>query len=77
MSERQYLDRREASGFLTSLGLRVAPATLAKYATLGGGPAMRHWGRMVIYDTASLVEWANAKLTARCRSTSDAGGTCR
>jgi len=76
MSERQYRDRREAAEFMTSLGLRVAPTTLAKYATLGGGPVMRHWGRRVIYDTSSLVEWANtiAKLTAPCRSTSDAEG---
>ena len=72
MTEKQYHDRREAAEFLTGLGLRVAPATLAKYATVGGGPIMRKYGRAVVYETTALMEWANAKLTPPHRSTSDA-----
>ena len=32
------LSRREAADFLTLRGFRIAAATLAKYASLGGGP---------------------------------------
>ena len=73
MNPKQYVNRREASEFLTRLGLRVAPTTLAKYSCVGGGPTMRHFGRRVVYDVDALLDWANAKLTAPCRSTSDAG----
>ena len=73
MHPKQYLERREAAEFLKVIGLRVSPNTLAKYATIGGGPIMRHFGRRVVYEVDALKEWANAKLTAPCRSTSDTG----
>jgi hypothetical protein len=71
MPEQKYLTRREAADFLCALGLRVAPTTLAKYASVGGGPLMRHFGRRVLYDPSALLEWANGKLSEPCRSTSE------
>ena len=77
MSTKPYLDRRELSEFLTGLGFRVARSTLAKYATLGGGPVMRKFGRRVLYDPAAAIDWANVKLSPPRRSTSDVEGTSR
>ena len=39
------LTRREAAEFLTHQGYSVAPTTLAKYATVGGGPVFEKFGR--------------------------------
>lgn len=66
-----YMDRRHAAEFLSSLGFQISTATLAKYASVGGGPLMRHFGRRVVYDRKSLLEWANSKLSSPRRSTSD------
>jgi hypothetical protein len=66
------LDRRAASEFLTVRGYRVAYATLAKLAVLGGGPPFRHWGRRPLYRPEDLLAWAAAKTTAPKRSTSEA-----
>lgn len=74
MKPNNFLTRREASDFLQSRGVRVAPATLAKYATTGGGPLMRKFGRNVIYEVSALVDWVDSKLTAPQRSTSDHEG---
>lgn len=65
------LKRREAAEFLTGLGFPVAPATLAKYASVGGGPVMRKFGRRVVYERQALIDWANGKLSPSCCSTSD------
>ncbi len=67
------LNRHEASDFLSNLGLRVAPATLAKYASIGGGPVMRRFGRRVVYEVQALLDWANSRLSPPRRSTSDPG----
>lgn len=65
--------RREAAEFLTSRGYSIAPATLAKYATVGGGPVFSSFGRRPLYTEADLLAWAEGKLSAPKRSTSDQG----
>lgn len=65
------LTRREAADFLTGRGYRVAPATLAKYATVGGGPIFESFGRRPIYKPADLLAWVTSKSTGPRRSTSD------
>ncbi len=65
------LTRREAAEFLTERGFRVAPATLAKYATIGGGPLYQSFGRRPLYRPADLLAWVEAKSTAPRRSTSE------
>jgi hypothetical protein len=72
MDER-YLDRREASAYLSEeLGLRVAKSTLQKFATVGGGPRYRRWGNRAVYSARDLDQWASAKLSAPRYSTSEA-----
>jgi hypothetical protein len=73
MQTKQYLSRREASEYLASRGLRTAVATLAKYATIGGGPEFRSFGRFPRYEPSALDAWIKSKLTDPRRSTSDAG----
>lgn len=67
------LTRREAAEYLSSRGIRTAPATLAKYATIGGGPKFRHFGRWPRYLASELDEWIDARLSGPKKSTSDPG----
>jgi hypothetical protein len=48
-----------------------APATLAKYACLGGGPAFRKAGKFPIYSRDDLDAWAKQRLGGLVRSTSE------
>lgn len=68
----QYLDRRAAADYLTNRGLKVSWKTLQKYATVGGGPSYQVFGIRAVYLPTALDEWANAKLSAPRRSTSEA-----
>jgi hypothetical protein len=54
-------------------GIEVAPATLAKWATVGGGPAYNKVNRTPLYPTTELDRWAAERLGALVRHTSDAG----
>ena len=67
------IDRKQAAAFLTERGYRTAPATLAKLACIGGGPAFRSFGRKPLYREADLLAWAEARTTGPRRSTSDPG----
>jgi hypothetical protein len=66
------LRRREASEYLfLHHGVTVAPATLAKYACIGGGPKYRSFNRRPIYHPEDLDAWVGERLTPLRRSTSD------
>ena len=66
------LRRREASDYLERAhGVQVAPATLAKYATVGGGPSYQKCGRAPLYPVTELDRWACERLGALVRSSSD------
>jgi hypothetical protein len=67
------LNRKEAADFLTKLGYRTAPATLAKLASIGGGPIFESFGRKPLYTPSNLLAWVAAKSTGPRRSTSDKG----
>ena len=73
MDIQRRLDRKEAAQFLTAQGYRTAPATLAKLACIGGGPAFESFGRRPLYREADLLAWAQARSTGLRRSTSDPG----
>jgi hypothetical protein len=73
MHSNTYLRRKQASKYCTARGLPVAPATLAKYATLGGGPEFRKFSRFPLYELPARDRWIESKLTSPRRSTSDAG----
>lgn len=68
------LSRTESSTYLLlQHGIRRKASTLAKLASVGGGPAFRKIGaRHVAYDKSELDRWAEALLSREMRSTSEA-----
>lgn len=64
------LTRAEASAYLIARGYRVAPATLAKLACLGGGPTFTSFGRRPLYRPGDLLAWVASRSSAPRRSTS-------
>ncbi len=68
--EIRYRDRRAAAQFLTELGYKTAPATLARLACVGGGPPFRRFGRKPLYNEHDLCLWAESRLSAPMTSTS-------
>ena len=66
-----FLNRKSASHFLKEQGINIEASTLAKLASVGGGPVMRKFGRRVLYEPQALLTWISEKLTAPQRSTSD------
>jgi hypothetical protein len=70
--ERKYR-RSEASEYLKrEHGLDVAPTTLAKLATTGGGPSFYSGPKFPLYPQGGLDEWAKRKLGKLVNSTSEA-----
>lgn len=45
-------------------GIVVAKATLAKLASIGGGPVMEYFGRVPLYPVTGLDAWAAERLSA-------------
>jgi hypothetical protein len=64
------LGRPAASEFLRSIGIKCAPATLAKLACTGQGPTMTIFGSHIGYRKSDLREWAESRLI-RSQSTSE------
>jgi hypothetical protein len=63
--------RAEAAHYLREAhGIPCAPATLAKYACVGGGPAFRKAGKFPIYSRDDLDAWARSRLGEPVKSTS-------
>ncbi|QCN96464.1 hypothetical protein D3093_11665 [Azospirillum argentinense] len=68
------LRRWEASEYLELVhGITIAPATLAKLASIGGGPSFNKANRTPLYPAVELDRWAIERLGKLVRSTSDAG----
>lgn len=67
------LSRQEASDFLTQRGYKVASTTLAKLASVGGGPTYESFGRKPLYRPTDLLAWVQERSTGPRRSTSDRG----
>jgi hypothetical protein len=64
--------RADAARYIReSHAIPCSPATLAKYACLGGGPAFRKAGKFPIYSRADLDAWARERLGMLVRSTSE------
>lgn len=74
MDNRKFLSRPEAAEFINAMGLKISPKTLAKFASTGGGPEMRHFCRRVFYEPPRLVEWVESRLSPGRHSTSDFTG---
>jgi hypothetical protein len=66
------LRRKAASAYLLEKhGIPRAPGTLAKLATIGGGPPFSHVGKIPLYDPNDLDEWALSVLSGPVKSTSE------
>lgn len=62
-ASRPHLRRKEASAYLNNtFGIPCAVATLAKLATVGGGPSITYFGRIPLYAVEDLDSWAARKL---------------
>lgn len=70
--EKPRLRRSEVPEYmLRKHGIPVATSTLAKWATVGGGPAMQHSGRTPLYHIKDLDTWAEERLSEPVSSTSE------
>jgi len=65
------LNRKEASSYLLTLGIRRAPTTLAKNFCEGKGPPCMHLGRTPYYPKSVLRRWASSQLTDLRHSSSE------
>jgi hypothetical protein len=69
---KRYLTRQESASYLSERGLLVSKNTLQKFATTGGGPEYSIFGNRALYTPQNLDAWAEARLTASRKSTSEA-----
>lgn len=68
------LRRQEASEYLALMhGVVFAPATLAKLACVGGGPAYQKNGRLPAYPRDELDRWAAERLGGLARTSAEHG----
>jgi hypothetical protein len=65
------LTRPKTADALTEAGFPVTEATLATKATRGGGPPFQKFGSRVLYRWGPALQWAEARLSAPRRSTSE------
>jgi hypothetical protein len=73
MHPAQYLRRKAAGEYLKSKYGFGSEKTLAKLATVGGGPEFRKAMNAALYEPEKLDEWALSKIGAPQTSTSDGG----
>ena len=66
------LTRKATAEALNAAGYPVRPATLATKASRGGGPPFRRFGRIPLYRWGDTLDWAQSRLSAPMRSTSEA-----
>jgi hypothetical protein len=71
MHPAQYWRRRKSAEYLKDIYGHGSERTLAKLATIGGGPEIIYSGRIPLYTQESLDKWALSKLSAPVRSTSE------
>ena len=69
---KRYLTRQESASYLSERGLPVSKNTLQKFATTGGGPDYCIFGNRSLYTIEALDSWAESRLTASRKSTSEA-----
>ena len=72
VAQPSHFRRADAAQYLREAhGIPCAPATLAKYACNGSGPAFRKAGKFPIYAQDDLDAWAKSRLSKPVRSTSE------
>jgi hypothetical protein len=63
--------RKPAAAYLKENYGFGTPSTLAKLAVTGNGPVFCKRGRIPLYRTSDLDDWARSQLTGPLRSTSE------
>lgn len=72
ITRKNNLRRQEASIYLSEVfGVPAAVATLAKLASIGGGPPFLRYNRTPLYPRSELDAWALGKLLRMFTSTSE------
>ena len=69
--EQAYLRRGDAAKYLKGRYGAGTAGTLAKLATIGGGPKFTKLGRFPIYAPDDLDAWARGRMSAKVGSTSE------
>lgn len=68
----ELLNRHQTARYITARwGFPCSPATLATWATRGGGPLMVKNGVHVLYNKFDIDTWALERMSPQRRSTSD------
>jgi hypothetical protein len=65
------LRRAATAEALTEAGYPTSPATLATMAVRGGGPVHRLYGRIPLYRWGDALAWAESRMSAPRRTTSE------
>jgi hypothetical protein len=72
MKKFRLIQRKEAAAYLLNeWGITRTPKTLAKYATVGGGPPFRMDGKNALYKSADLDVYATSILSPLVNSTAE------
>jgi hypothetical protein len=67
------LARNKAAEYITSIwGVPCSPKTLAKLASVGGGPEFRKGQRAALYEPAALDAWVQSRISSPLRRASEA-----
>lgn len=73
MNQSTYLRREQAAAYINEHYGAYTTETLAKLATVGGGPPFVKFGRFPLYKPEDLDAWAEARMSRKVRSTSELG----
>lgn len=63
--------RKAAAKYVNDKTGFCTPGTLAKLATIGGGPKFRYLSRYPVYTTPDLDAWIESLLSGKVASTSE------
>ena len=66
----RFLRRREAAAYIRERGVPCSPLTLAKWASIGGGPPFYKASRTPLYAPGDLDRWIAHRLGPLRASTS-------
>lgn len=70
--DHRWLRRKEAAEYVRkTFGVPCAPSTLAKLASVGGGPPYKRFGRHPMYFETGLRAWVQSRMSETYSSTSE------
>ena len=58
----KYIRRVDAARYIKEQGLPCEVSTLAKYASMGGGPSYKKYGNVPVYTHADLDDWIESRM---------------